>query len=176
MEALAKQEGQPLLQDSNLLVEWRPNQPFDKDDEYDDDYEPSVVDSEDDVELEVDDTIDEKLADINENTKNDGTVRQGLSQGDLPVTEPVPEHITQPQLEDAEVGTIFEHDPNIEGEGVASVEDEGAATVEEEGAAQVEEEGTGQVEEGETITDMDEGENGLGNNAAQKSEVQPAIE
>ena len=146
VEALAKQEGQPLLQDSNLLVEWRPNQPFDKDDEYDDDYEPLVVDSEDDVELEVDDTIDEELADINENTKNDGTVRQGLSQGDLPVTEPVPEHITQPQLEDAEVGTIHE-----------------------EGVDHMEEEGVGQVEEEGAITDMDEGENGLGNNAAQKS-------
>ena len=94
VEALAKQEGQPLLQDSNLLVEWRPNQPFNEDDEYDDDYEPSVVDSEDDVELEVDDTIDEELADINENTQNDGTTRQGLSQRDLPVTEPVPKHIT----------------------------------------------------------------------------------
>ena len=33
VEALAKQEGQPLIQDSNLLVEWRPNQPFDEDDE-----------------------------------------------------------------------------------------------------------------------------------------------
>ena len=33
VEALAKQEGQSLLQDSNLLVEWRPNQPFDEDDE-----------------------------------------------------------------------------------------------------------------------------------------------
>ena len=169
VEALAKHEGQPLLQDSNLLVEWWPNQPFDKDDEYDDDYEPSVIDSEDNVELEVDDTIDEELADINENTKNDGAVRQGLSQGELPVTELVPEHITQPQLEDVEVGTIHEDELNIEEKGVAHVEEEGAATVEEEGAAHVEEEGAGQAEEEGTITDMDEGENGLGNNASQKS-------
>ena len=55
VEALVKREGQPLVQDSNLLVEWRPNQPFDEDDEYDDDYEPSVVESEDDIELEIDD-------------------------------------------------------------------------------------------------------------------------
>ena len=82
VEALAKQEGQPLLQDSNLLVEWWPNQPFDKADEYDDNYEPSVVDSEDDVELAVDDPIDEELADISENTQGNGTVIQGLSQGD----------------------------------------------------------------------------------------------
>ena len=168
VEALAKQEGQPLLQDSNLLVEWRPNQPFDEDDEYDDDYEPSVVDSEDDVELEVDDTIDEELADINENTQSNGTVIQGLSQGDLPVTVPVPEHITQPELEDAEVGTMIEHELNIVAEGVASVEEEGAATVEEEGAAHTEEEGAGQVEEGKTITDMDEGDSDLGDNTAQK--------
>ena len=166
VEALAKQEGQPLLQDSNLLVEWRPNQPFDEDDEYDDDYEPSVIDSEDDVELEVDDTIDEELADINENTQNDGTIP---SQGDLPVTEPVPEHITQPQLEDAEVGTIHEDELNIEEEGVAHVEEEGVATVEEGGAAHVEEEGVGQVEEGGMITDMDEGEIGLRDSAAQTS-------
>ena len=155
VEVLAKQEGQPLLQDSNLLVEWRPNQPFDEDDEYDNDYEPLVIDSEDDVELEVDDPIDEELADISENTQGNGPVIQGLSQGDLPVTAPVPEHITQPELEDVEVGTTFEHEPNIGGEGVASVEEEGAATVEEEGATHMEEEGAGQVEEGETITEMD---------------------
>ena len=168
VEALAKQEGQPLLQDSHLLVEWRPNQPFDEDDEYDDYYEPSVVDSEDDVELEVDDPIDEELADISENTQGNGTVIQGLSQGDLPVTAPVPEHITQPELEDVEVGTTFEHEPNIGGEGVASVEEEGAATVEEEGVAHMEEEGAGQVEEGQTITEMDEGDSGLGDNTTQK--------
>ena len=156
VEALAKQEEQPLLQDSNLLVEWRPNQPFDEDDRYDDDYEPSVVDSEDNVELEADDPIDEELADTSDNTQGSGTVLQGLSQGDLPVTAPVPEQITQPELEDVEVGTMFEHETTIGGEEVASVEEEGAATVEEEGAAHIEEEGAGQVEEGETITETDE--------------------
>ena len=168
VEALAKQEGQPLLQDSNLLVEWRPNQPFDEDDEHDDDYEPSVGDSEDDVELEVDDPINEELADISENTQGNGTVIQGLSQGDLPVTAPVPKQITQPELEDVEVGNMFEHEPTIGGEGVASVQEEGAATVEEEGAAHTEEEGAGQVEEGETITETDEGDSGPGDNTAQK--------
>ena len=156
VEALAKQEGQPLIQDSNLLVEWRPNQPFDKDDEYDDDYEPSVVDGEDDIELEVDDT--------SEDTDNDGTITQDLSQVDLLVTEPVPEHTTQPQLEDAEVGTLGEEELNIEEEGAAHVEEEGVAHVEEEGVAHMEEEGAGQVEEEGASTDMGEGENGIGNN------------
>ena len=55
VEALAKQEGQPLVQDSNLLVEWRPNQPFDEDEEYDEDYEPPSSADDDDIELEVDD-------------------------------------------------------------------------------------------------------------------------
>ena len=59
-----------------------------------------------------------------------------------------------------EVGTIFEHEPNIGGEGVAIVEEEGAAHMEEEGA--------GQVEERETITEMDEGKSGFGDNTTQK--------
>ena len=168
VEALAKQEGQPLLQDSNWLVEWRPNQPFDEDDGYDDDYEPSVVDSEDDVELEADDPIDEELADTSEYTQGNGTVIQGLSQGDLLVTASVPEQITQPELEDVEVGTMFEHETTIGGEEMASVEEEGAATVEEEGVAHTEEEGAGQLEEGETITETDEGDSDLGDNIAQK--------
>ena len=37
-EQLAKAEGQPNIQDSNLLVEWRPDQPFDED-EFDVDFE-----------------------------------------------------------------------------------------------------------------------------------------
>ena len=156
VEALAKQEGQPLIQDSNLLVEWQPNQPFDEDDEYDDDYEPLVVDGEDDIKLEVDDT--------NEDTDDDGTITQDLSQVDLPVTEPVPEHITQPQLEDAEVGTLGEEELNIKEEGAAHVEEEGVAHVEEEGVAHMEEEGAGQVEEEGASTDMGEGENDIGNN------------
>ena len=164
VEALAKQEGQPLIQDSNLLVEWWPNQPFDEDDEYDDDYEPSVVDSEDDVELEVDDTNEEELVDIGRDITNDGPVSHGLSQGNLPVTEPVSEHIAQPELEAAEVGTIHENELNNEEEGVAHVEEEGAATVEEEGVAHVGEEGASQVEEEGTGTDMSVEENGPGNN------------
>jgi hypothetical protein len=39
VEALAKHEGQPLLQDHGLVVEWRPDHPVD-DDEYDNDYQP----------------------------------------------------------------------------------------------------------------------------------------
>ena len=168
VEALAKQEGQPLLQDSNLLAEWRPNQPFDEDDGYDDDYEPSVTDSEGDVELEADDPIDEELVDTSEDTQGDGTVTQGLSQEDPPVTEPVPEQSTQPELEDVEAGTMVEHEMPSEGEEVPSTEEEGAATVEEERAAHTEEEGAGQVEEGETIIETDAGDNDLGDNAVQE--------
>ena len=168
VEALAKQEGQPLLQDSNLLVEWRPNQPFDEDDGYDDNYEPSVANSEDDVELEADDPIDKELVGTSEDTQGNGTVTQGLSQEDPPVTEPVPEQITQPELEDVEAGTMVEHEMSIGGEEVASTEEEGAATVEEEGAAHTEEEGADQVEEGETIIETDAGENDLGDNTVQE--------
>ena len=115
-----------------------------------------MVDGEDDIELEVDDT--------NEDTDNDGTITKDLSQVDQLVTEPVPKHITQPQLEDAEVGTLGEEELNIEEEGAAHVEEEGVAHVEEEGAGQVEEEGAS--------TDMGEGENGIGNNeeATQRGE------
>ena len=137
-------------------MEWRPNQPFDEDDECDDNYEPLVIDGEDNIELEVDDT--------NKDTDNDGTITQDLSQVDLPVTELVPEHITQPQLEDAEVGTLGEEELNIEEEGVAHVEEEGVAHVEEEGVAHMEEEGADQVEEEGVSTDMGEGENSIGNN------------
>ena len=168
VEALAKQEGQPLLQDSNLLVEWRPNQPFDEDDGYDDDYEPSVTDSEDDVELEADDPINEELVDTGEDTQGNGTVRQDPCQEDPPVTEPVPEPITQPELEDVEAGTLVEHEMPSEGEEVPSTEEEGAATMEEEGAAHTEEEGAGQVEEGETTIETDAGDNDLGDNTVQE--------
>ena len=57
VETLAKCEGQPMIQDSNLLVELRPDQPFDEDDEYED-YEPPCIDDEDDIELEADDVSD----------------------------------------------------------------------------------------------------------------------
>ena len=87
-----------------------------------------------------------------------------MSQVDLPVTEPVHKHITQPQLEDAEVGTSREEELNIEEEGAAHVEEEGVAHVEEDGVAHMEEEGAGQVEEEGPSTDMGEGENSIGNN------------
>ena len=105
-----------------------------------------------------------EVGDTNKDTDDDGTITQDLSQVDLPVTEPVPEHITQPQLEDAEVGTLGEEELNIEEEGAAHVREEGVAHVEEEGVAHMEEEGAGQVEEEGASTDMGEGENGIGNN------------
>ena len=164
VEALAKQEGQPLLQDSNLLVEWRPNQPFDNDDEYDNDYEPLVVNSEDDVDLEVDDPIDEELVDVNDNTNNHKTVSQGLSQGDQSAIDPVPGDPTQTQLDSVGVGVIHDGELNIGEDDAAHVEEEGADTEEEEGAAHMEEEGVGRVEEEETINNTDDGEAGIGNN------------
>jgi hypothetical protein len=48
LEQLAKNEDQPLIQSSNLLVEWRPDQLFDED-EYDADY-----DSDDDLSIDDD--------------------------------------------------------------------------------------------------------------------------
>ena len=164
VEALAKQEGQPLLQDSNLLVEWRPNQPFDNDDKYDDNYEPSVVDSEDDVDLEVDDPIDEELVDVNDNTNNHKTISQGLSQGDQSVIDPVPGDPTQTQLDRVGVGVIHDGELNIGEDDAAHVEEEGADTEEEEGVAHMEEEGAGRVEEEGTINNTDDGETGIGNN------------
>ena len=136
-----------MVQDSNLLVEWRPNQPFDEDNQYDDDYKPSIVDGEDDIELEIDD--------ISEDTDNGGNVTQDLSQVDLPVTKPAPEHIAQPQVGDEGVGTLGEDETNIEAEGAAHVEEEGVAHMEEEGVAHVEEEGAS--------TNMGGGENDIGN-------------
>ena len=95
VEALAKQEGQPLLQDSNLLVEWRPNQPFDEDDEYDEDYEPSVEGDEDNLDLEVDDET--------EGGDDDGDGTQDFHVPDLPVTEfrqplQVQSHLEMPRI------------------------------------------------------------------------------
>ena len=98
VEALAKHEGQPMVQDSNLLVEWRPNQPFDEDEEYDDDYEPSIVDGEDDIELEIDD--------VSKTTDEGGSVTHDPSQTELPVIRPILEQIGHPQVE--EVGPIHQ--------------------------------------------------------------------
>ena len=158
VEALAKQERQPLLQDSNLLVEWRPNQPFDDDDEYDDDYEPSVVGSEDDVDLEVDDPIDEELADIADDTGNHETTNQGFSQGGQLTTEPVTGDLTQTQLEGAGIGVTHDGELDIGEDNAVHVEEEGANTKEDDGAAHMEEEGASQVEEEGAIDNTGEEE------------------
>ena len=149
VEALAKQEGQPLLQDSNLLVEWRPNQPFDDDDEYDDDYEPSMGDSKDDVELEADDPIDDEPVDTSDTTGHHETMSQDLPQESPTTTNLVPE-----TLEDMETGAPPDDEVTLhEGEAVQS-EEEGADNEEEAGAAHVEEEGAARVEEEGTATDV----------------------
>ena len=140
VEALAKQEGQPLIQDSNLLVEWRPNQPFDEDDEYDEDYEPSIDAEEDDIDLEIDD---DSVVD-----DNDSDVSHAIPSPDLPAAEPVPGPL--PQLP---VGDVAPHghgdDANTEdeGAGLGLGEEDGA---EEEGAGEggAEEEGADQVDQG----------------------------
>ena len=137
-----------MIQDSNLLVEWRPNQPFDEDDEYDDDYEPLITDSEDGIELEIDD--------VSENTDGGDSVTRDSSQMDLPVTESVPEQITHSQVKDDGIDTLVEDEVNIEEESaICIVEEEGAIHVEEEGVAHVEEEGAS--------TNMDGGSNDTGN-------------
>ena len=159
-----KQEGQPLLKDSNLLVEWRKNQPFDDDDEYDDNYEPSVVDSEDDVDLEVDGPIDEELADIDDDTDNHETINQGLPQGDQLAIEPVTRDLTQTQLEGVGVGAIHDGGLNIGEDDAVHVEEEEADTEEDEGVAHMEEEGAGQVEEEGAIDNTDEEESDTRNN------------
>ena len=122
VEALAKQEGQPLLQDSNLLVEWRPNQPFDDDGKYDDDYEPSVVGSEDDVDLEADDPIDEELVDVDDETGNHEITNQGLSQVGQLAIEPVTGDLTQPQLGGVGVGATHGGELDIRGDDAVHVE------------------------------------------------------
>ena len=148
VEALAKQEGQPLLQDSNLLVEWHPNQPFDDDNEYDDDYEPSTTGSEGDVDLEVDDQIDDELVDLDDETGNHEATSQGLSQESQLAIEPATNGPTQTPLEDVEVSITHGDELDIEEEDMIRAEEEGANTEGDEGAAHMEEEGAGQVEEG----------------------------
>ena len=54
VEALAKHQGQPMIQDSNLMVEYSPDQPI-KDDKYDGDYEPA--DGQDSDEESLDDSV-----------------------------------------------------------------------------------------------------------------------
>ena len=158
VEALAKQEGQPLLQDSNLLVEWRPNQPFDDDDEYDDDYEPSVVGSEDNVDLEADDPIDEELVGVDDETGNHEITNQGASQVGQLAIEPVTSDITQPQLGGVGVGATHGGELDIGGDDAVHVEEEGASIEGDEGVAHMEEEGVGQVEEEGAIDNTGEEE------------------
>ena len=144
VEALAKQEGQPLIQDSNLLVEWQPNQPFDEDDEYDEDYEPSVGDDENDLELEADD--------VTEGGNGESDLIQDFPVPDLSAAEPVPGPLPQLPVEDeAQHGTEDETSIGEVGAEAGITEEEGAVHVEEEGAGQVEQEGRG--------TDMDGGNN-----------------
>ena len=176
VEALAKQEGQPLLQDSNLLVEWRPNQPFDDDDEYDDDYEPSVADSEGDVDLEVDDPIGEELVNLDDETDNHETTNQDLPQegqlviesdtSDLTQTqlEGVIDGTTQTQLESVMDGTTHSDELTIGEDDAIPVEEEGANTEMNEGAAHMEEEGAGQVEEEGATNNTGEEASSTGNN------------
>ena len=176
VEALAKQERQPLLQDSNLLVEWHPNQPFDDDDEYDDDYEPSVADSEGDVDLEVDSQIGEELVDLDDEPGNHENTNQDLSQGgqlvlesgtsDLTQTqlEGVMDGTTQTQLEGVMDGTTHSDELTIGEDDEIPVEEEGANTKGNEGAAHMEEEGAGQVEEEGAINNTGEEVSDTSNN------------
>ncbi len=72
VEALAVNEGQPLIQDQGLVVEWGPNQPID-DDEYNRNYVP--IDEEDEEFNDYDpinqDKID-NLGDVDWPAENDG--------------------------------------------------------------------------------------------------------
>ena len=157
VEALAKHEGQPLVQDSNLLVEWRPNQPFDEDDEYDDDYKPSVVDGEDNIELEIDD--------ISETTEEGETVTHHSSQTDPPVISPIPEQLVHPSVEEVGVDTPVEDDLVAEEDSnISAAENEGAVT-EDEGADHPEEEGAFHMGEEGAKTDAGNGHDAAEHNA-----------
>ena len=157
VEALAKHEGPTLVQDSNLLVEWRPNQPFDEDDEYDDDYEPSVVDGEDDIELEIDD--------ISETTEEGETVTHHSSQTDPPDISPIPEQLVHPSVEEVGVDTPVEDDLVAEEDSnISAAENEGAVT-EDEGADHPEEEGVFHTGEEGANTDAGNGHDVAEHNA-----------
>ena len=158
VEALARQEGQPLIQDSNLLVEWRPNQPFDKDDEYDEDYEPSNGADEDDIELEIDD--------VSEGGDSESDTNQDLPVPGLLAAGPVPGPVPPLPVEDAGPHG-HEDEASIEGGGAEPVttEEAGAAHTEEEGAEEegaegVEEGGADHVEHEDAGPDMSGGNNG----------------
>ena len=140
VEALAKQEGQPLIQDSNLLIEWRPNQPFDEDDEYDEDYQPTSSDDEDDIELEVDD--------ISEASDNEDDSAREHPAPDLPIDEsatgPVPRtptgdaaphsHVCEADVEGGSMEPVIVEETEVNPTEEEGAEEEGAGGVEEEGA------------------------------------------
>ena len=157
VEALVKHKGQPMVQDSSLLVEWRPNQPFDEDDEYDDDYEPSVVDGEDDIKLEIDD--------VSEATKEGGSVTQDSSQVDLPATSPIPEQVVHPQVEEVGTDTPVEDDVAVEGDSNIGVAEDEGAVAEDEGAGQPEKEGAFHTGEEGANTDAGNGHDKAEHNA-----------
>jgi len=63
VEAIALNEGQPLIQESGLVVEWRPDQPID-DSEYDQDYVHVDAPADDFDDADFDPVDDDELADI----------------------------------------------------------------------------------------------------------------
>ena len=156
VEALAKHEGQPLVQDSNLLVEWRPNQPFDEDDEYDEDYEPSVMDNEDDIELEIDDCSD--------STEERDIITQHSFQTDPPVINPIPEQLVHPSAEEVGADAPVEDD-------LVSEEDGNISTTECEGAVREDGGADHLEEEGEPLTGEEGANTDVGNehNAAEQN-------
>ena len=78
---------------------------------------------------------------VSKNTDGGGSVTRDLFQSDLPVIEPVPEPITQSQVEDDGIDTLVKDEANIEeGNETCIAEEEGAVHVEEEGVVHVEEE------------------------------------
>ena len=71
VEAIALEEGQPLLQESGLVVEWHPDQPID-DSEYDQDYAPPADFPDDHLATDEYDPIDEReLADLQNETNDE---------------------------------------------------------------------------------------------------------
>ena len=70
VEAIAANEGQPLVQERGLVVEWRPGQDID-DDEYDRDYVPvSEQDEEEEQQEEYEPIEEQEIADLNDDADN----------------------------------------------------------------------------------------------------------
>ena len=83
-----------------------------------------------------------EIDDVSENINGVGSVTRDLIQSDLPVTESVPEPITQSQVEDDEIDTLVEDGASIgEGNETCIAEEEGVVHVEEEGVVHEEKEG-----------------------------------